>query len=101
MDRPAGLERWPSQSDSEMPDCGLFSCNYRNGQKNYFTDDQAEIVTIYEVGLSGRAPFANFFRGVLFCFAVMMDPLFLTEACTFDGLGARRVKSLHHLDERT
>lgn len=47
-----GLQRWPSQRESEMPDCGLFSCNYRDGQENVFTDDQREIVAIYEVGLS-------------------------------------------------
>ncbi|CAM9629055.1 unnamed protein product [Scytosiphon promiscuus] len=41
--------KWPSQRNSKMPDCGLFSCNYREGRTNFFTDDQAEIVTIYEI----------------------------------------------------
>eukprot|EP00752_Nemacystus_decipiens_P002303 g2179.t1 len=41
--------KWPGQSIEEMPDCGIFNCNYEDGQQNFFTSEQARIVAIYEI----------------------------------------------------
>ncbi|CAM9754098.1 unnamed protein product [Scytosiphon promiscuus] len=41
--------KWPSRDSAQVPDCDLFSCNYEAGETNWYEEEQAEIVTIYEV----------------------------------------------------
>lgn len=49
------LGRWPSQNDDEVPDCGLFFCEFTDdGDEDLFTADQTKIVTIYEVSTQRR-----------------------------------------------
>lgn len=53
-------DSWPNLDSDEQPDCNLLFCSYADGDKNYFSSQQEEIVGVYEVGrLGGIVPFGG------------------------------------------